>query len=116
MEKPPYRFPGRNAFTAFPAFINKMVKEIKVFTLEQCIYKMSTAAAEHHNLKGRGRITPGSYADVTLFDFEGLKVVNTPVEPRQHPKGIEYVIVNGEIVVEKGKHTGATPGRILRRE
>jgi N-acyl-D-amino-acid deacylase len=116
MEKPPYRMPGRNAFTAFPAFINKMAKEIKVFTLEQCIYKMSTAAAQHHNLRGRGTITPGSYADITVFDYHGLKVVNTPVEPRQHPKGIEYVIVNGVPVVEKGRHTGATPGRILRRE
>lgn len=115
MKKPPYRMPGVNAFSAFPAFINKMVKEIKVFTLEEAIYKMSTAAAEHHNLKGRGTITPGSYADITVFDYDKLDVVGTPVEPRQHPRGIEYVIVNGELVVENCKHTGVTAGRILRR-
>jgi N-acyl-D-amino-acid deacylase len=114
-ERPPYRMPGINAFSAFPGFINKMVKEIKVFTLEEAIYKMSTAAAEHHNLKGLGTITPGSYADITIFNYDKLEVVGTPVEPRQHPKGIEYVFVNGVAVVEKGKHTGATPGRIVKR-
>ncbi len=86
-----------------------------MFTLEEAIYKISTAAAEHYNLKGLGTITPGSYADITLFDFDKLEVVSTPVEPRQHPKGIEYVIVNGETVVKKGNHTGATPGRIVKR-
>jgi N-acyl-D-amino-acid deacylase len=93
-----------------------MVKKLGVFTLEEAVYKISTAAAEHHNLKGRGTVTPGSYADITVFDFEKLDVVGTPVEPRQHPKGIRYVIVNGEVVVEDGAHTGATPGKILKRE
>jgi N-acyl-D-aspartate/D-glutamate deacylase len=115
MKKPPYRRPGRNAYSAFPAFIDKMVNELNVFTVEECIYKISTAAAEHHNLKGRGTITPGSYADITVFSLDKLKVVSTPVEPNKHPKGIEYVFVNGDAVVEKGKHTGATPGRVLRR-
>jgi N-acyl-D-aspartate/D-glutamate deacylase len=104
-----------NAFGAYPAFINKMVKEIKVFTIEEAIYKISTAAAEHHNLKGLGKITPGSYADITVFDFNKLEVTGTPIEPRQHPRGIEYVLVNGVLVVENGKHTGATPGRIVKR-
>ena len=115
MKKPPYRRPARNAYGAFPAFIDKMVNELNVFTVEECIYKISTAAAEHHNLKGRGTITPGSYADITVFSLDKLKVVSTPVEPNKHPKGIEYVFVNGDAVVEKGKHTGAAPGRVLRR-
>jgi N-acyl-D-amino-acid deacylase len=92
-----------------------MVKDSKVFTLEEAIYKISTAAAEHHNLKGLGTITQGSYADITVFNYDKLEVVGTPVEPSQHPNGIEYVFVNGEAVVEKGKHTGATPGRIVKR-
>ncbi len=115
MEKPPYRRPGRNAYSAFPAFIDKMVKELGIFTLEECIYKMSTAAAEHHNLNGRGTITPGSYADITVFSLDKLSVLSTPVEPNKKPEGVEYVFVNGEAVVEKGRHTGATPGRVLRR-
>ena len=116
MEMPPYRMPGINAFSAFPAFINKFVKEMKLLTIEQAVNKLSTAAARHHKLKGRGILTPGSYADITLFDLDGLKVKGTPVEPRQHPEGIEYVFVNGVAVVEKGEHTGATPGKIVKRE
>lgn len=73
------------------------------------------AAAEHHNLKGRSTITPGSYADITVFSLDKLEIVSTPVEPNKHPKGIEYVFVNGEAVVEKGRHTSATPSRVLRR-
>ncbi|MCX6656138.1 MAG: hypothetical protein NTY03_13625 [Candidatus Bathyarchaeota archaeon] len=57
----------------------------------------------------------GAYADIVILDWEGLKVDATEVEPRRYPSGIEYVIVNGELVVEKGKHTGAKPGRVLRR-
>jgi N-acyl-D-aspartate/D-glutamate deacylase len=115
MERPPYRKPGVNAFNAFPGLINKMVKEIQVFTIEEAIYKISTAAAKHHHLKGLGAITPGSYADITVFDYDKLEVMGNPVEPRQHPKGIMYVFVNGVAVVEKGIHTGATPGRIVKR-
>ena len=114
-ETPPYTMPGINAFSAFPAFINEFVKKHRLFTLDQAIHKMSTAAADNHRLKGLGRITPGSYADFTVFDFDKLRVTGDPVEPRRHPEGIEYVLVNGVPVVEKGKHTGATPGRIVKR-
>jgi len=50
------------------------------------------------------------------MDLPKVKVTGTPLEPRKQPKGIEYVVVNGVTVVEKAKHTGATPGRVLRRE
>ena len=107
--------PGINSFSAFPGFINEFVKNHKVFTLEQAIHKMSTAAADNHRLKGLGRITPGNYADITVFDYDKLRVTGDPIEPRRYPEGIEYVLVNGVPVVEKGKHTGTTPGRIVKR-
>jgi N-acyl-D-amino-acid deacylase len=114
-ETPPYSIPGINAFSAFPGFLIKFVREMKLFTLPQAIRKISTAAAEHHRLKGRGKLTRGSYADIVLFDLDDLKVVGDPIEPRKYPEGIEYVFVNGEAVVEKGEHTGATPGGVIRR-
>jgi N-acyl-D-amino-acid deacylase len=49
------------------------------------------------------------------MDLPNLKVLGDEIETRRHPKGIEYVFVNGELVVENGKHTGATPGRVLTR-
>jgi len=114
-EVPPYSMPGINPFSAFPAFLIKFVREMKIFNLEEAVRKISTSAAEQHRLEGRGRITPGSYADIVLFDLDGLKVLGDPIEPRRYPEGIEYVFVNGTTVVEKGKHTGAAPGKIIKR-
>ena len=76
---------------------------------------MSTASAEAYRIKDRGVLKPGSYADIVLFDLDGLKVLGDPLEPRRYPKGIEYVFVNGVAVVEKGEHAGATPGRVVKR-
>jgi N-acyl-D-aspartate/D-glutamate deacylase len=114
-ETPPYSMPGINPFSAFPGFLIKFVREMKLFTLEEAIKKISTNAAEQHRLEGRGTITPGSYADIVLFDMDGLKVLGDPVEPRRYPEGIEHVFVNGTAVVEKGEHTGVTPGKIIKR-
>ncbi|HIH88906.1 TPA: amidohydrolase family protein [Candidatus Bathyarchaeota archaeon] len=112
---PPYNIPGINTFAAFPGFINEFVKKHKLFTLEQAIRVMSTQAADNHFLKGRGRIIPGSVADVTIFDYDKLEITGDAVEPRKYPKGIVHVLVNGVPVVENGKHTGATPGRVVKR-
>jgi N-acyl-D-amino-acid deacylase len=72
-------------------------------------------AARVHNLKGRGLISEGSYADIVLLDVPNIRVLSDETETRRHPKGVEYVFVNGEAVVEKGRHTGKRPGRVLRR-
>ncbi|TET71175.1 hypothetical protein E3J39_05110 [Candidatus Bathyarchaeota archaeon] len=114
-ETPPYGMPGINAFSAFPGFLIQMVRESRLMTLEQAIRKMSTSAAEHHRLKGRGTLTPGSYADIVLFDMDGLEVTGDPIEPRRYPKGVEYVFVNGTAAVEKGEYTGAASGKVIRR-
>ena len=114
-EVPPYSMPGINTYSAFPAFLIKFVREMKLFTLEQAVRKLSTAAAEAYHIRDRGVLKPGSYADITLFDLDGLKVLGDPIEPRRYPKGIEYVFVNGVPVVEKGEHTGAAPGRVVKR-
>jgi N-acyl-D-aspartate/D-glutamate deacylase len=66
-------------------------------------------------MKDRGMLTPGSYADIAILDFEKLKIVGIPEESRNYPEGTSYVIVNGNVVVDSGKHTGARPGRILAK-
>jgi N-acyl-D-amino-acid deacylase len=115
-ETPPYHIPGINAFSAFPAFLIKFVRELKLFTLEEAVRKMSTLAAEHHGLRGRGKLTGGGFADMVVFSLNDLKVLGDPVEPRRYPEGIKHVFVNGEAVVENGTHTGATPGKIVKKE
>ena len=114
-KSPPYGIPGINSFAAYPIFLNTYVKEKKTFTLEEAVQKMSSMSAKVHHLEGRGTLETGGYADIVLMDLPNLKVTANEVEPRQHPEGIKYVFVNGEPVVKEGKHTGARPGRVLRR-
>ena len=86
-----------------------------LFTLEEAVQKTATMPARVHNLDGRGVLTEGGYADIVIMDLPNLKVVGSELEPRKYPKGIEYVFVNGVSVVEKGKHTGSKPGKVLKR-
>lgn len=107
--------PGINTYSAFVGFFDKFVNKMKAITLEEAVHKTSTQAAIRHNIKGRGVIKEGNYADIVLMDLHGLKVTGTPLNTRAKPKGIEYVIINGVPVVEKAEHTGALPGRVLKR-
>jgi N-acyl-D-amino-acid deacylase len=76
---------------------------------------MTGAAAACLRLKDRGLVRPGLAADLVLFDAERVLDRATFEEPRQAPEGIELVVVNGVVVVESGRHSGATPGVALRR-
>ena len=115
-KSPPYSIPGINTFSAYPMFFVKYVKEEGLFTIEEAVQKTSTMPARVHSLDGRGVLKEGAYADIVLMDMKKLKVQGTELEPRKHPKGIDYVFVNGELAVEKGKHTGAKAGRVLTRK
>jgi N-acyl-D-amino-acid deacylase len=112
----PWTKPGPNTYSAYPSFLNRYVKEQKLFTLEEAVTKCTSVPAKAHFLKDRGTIEVGSYADILLIDWSRLKMMSTPKEPRQYPIGFEYVFVNGVIVIEKDRHTDAKPGRILRRQ
>jgi len=112
----PERAPGSiSTFSAYVGFFDKFVKRQKALTLEQAVHKTSTQVAVRHRIKGRGVIKEGNYADIVLMDYENLKVTGTPLDPAKQPEGIEYVFVNGVAVVKNAKHTGAMPGRVLRR-
>ena len=115
-KKPEPRPPPRiSSFSAYVGFFNKFVKRQKALTLEQAVYKTSTQVAIRHKLEGRGVIKEGSFADIVLMDFPNLKVTGVPLDPAKQPKGIEYVFVNGVAVVKNAKHTGAMPGRVIKR-
>jgi dihydroorotase-like cyclic amidohydrolase len=112
---PPWGIPGVNTFSAYPYLYKEMVEKDKQFTIEQFVQKTSTMPAKVHNIRGRGVIKKGAFADIVLLDLKKLKVMGDALEPRKYPKGFEYVFVNGEPVVKKGKHTGARPGKVLKR-
>jgi N-acyl-D-aspartate/D-glutamate deacylase len=76
---------------------------------------MTSLNAANLGIPDRGLLRPGSWADVTVFDPDRVVDRATYEEPFQYGEGIEYMLVNGQVVLEHGKHTGARPGRALRR-
>jgi len=107
------RNPHPRAYGTFPRILGKYVREESALTLEEAIRKMSALPAEKLGLKDRGRIEKDLAADIVIFDPETVIDKATYNEPHQFPEGINYVIVNGKIVVKDGIHTGAKPGIAL---
>src|ERR1041385_7420070 len=84
-----------------------------VLTLPEAIRKMTSWPATRMRLTGRGSLKEGNWADVVVFDLATIQDKATYEQPMQYPAGIEYVVVNGQLVVDQGKHTGAKPGMVL---
>jgi N-acyl-D-amino-acid deacylase len=93
--------------------LGRYVREAKVLTLEDAIRKMTSANAAKVHQYDRGLLRPGMAADITVFNAATIVDNATFENPHQYASGVEYVIVNGQIVLDKGRHTGARPGTIL---
>ena len=107
--------PHPRVYGAFPRILGKYVREDKALTLEEAIYKMTKKPSETFNMVGRGELKEGNYADICIFNPDTIIDKGTYVEPIQHPDGIEYVLVNGEVVVHRGEHTKVRNGKVLRK-
>jgi N-acyl-D-aspartate/D-glutamate deacylase len=105
--------PHPRSYGTFPRVIARYVKERKVLTLEDAIRKMTGWPATRMRLPERGFIREGLHADVTIFDLERLADKATYDKPTESPEGIDYVIVNGKITIERGAHTGVRAGHVL---
>ena len=106
--------PHPRAYANFPRVIAEYVKKRHVLTLEDAIRKMTSWPATRMRQYDRGVIREGLKADVTVFSEERLDDVANYENPTTYPTGIDYVLVNGQLVVDKGRHTGAKPGNVLR--
>ncbi|KRB83062.1 D-aminoacylase [Sphingomonas sp. Root710] len=102
------------AYGTFPRIIAEYVKSRHVLTLEDAVRKMTSWPAARFKLFDRGAIRVGLRADVTVFDYDRIKDLATYQAPTTPPEGISYVLVNGAVVVDDGRHTGAKPGTVLR--
>jgi dihydroorotase/N-acyl-D-amino-acid deacylase len=102
-------------YGTFPRVLARYVRERRVLTLEDAIYKMTGMPAATLGLADRGRILAGARADITIFDADSVADRATFEAPHQYPVGIPYVIVNGTLAVDGGRFTGARAGRVLRR-
>ncbi|NHJ40312.1 MAG: D-aminoacylase [Asgard group archaeon] len=107
--------PHPRYFGTFPRILGHYVREEKIMPIETAIRKMTSFPAQRLGLKNRGLIIENMYADLVVFDSEKINDKATFPEPLQNPDGIEYVIVNGKITIEKGKHLGIKAGKILRK-
>ncbi|MGD0805807.1 MAG: amidohydrolase family protein, partial [Candidatus Bathyarchaeia archaeon] len=113
---PPYGLPLPDVYCGYPKFLIRYVREDNFLTLEEAVYKCSTLPAKIYDLKDRGTLKVGAYADITLLDLPHLEIVGAPELSNRYPKGIQHVIINGKIVVDNGSHTGERPGKILKRK
>ena len=108
--KPHPRYYGTFARTLGPC-----VRDLRLFTLPQAIWKMTGGSAAALGLVDRGLLHPGYCADIAVFDPARIAERATYEDPHQYAAGISTVLVNGEVVIDGGDHTGALPGRVLRR-
>jgi len=98
----------------YPRILGRYVRDEKLLPLELAIHKMTGLPASNVGLKQRGLLREGNFADITIFDPKTVIDRATFEDPNQYPVGINYVIVNGQIEVDKGKRTPANAGRPLR--
>ncbi|MBD3255496.1 MAG: amidohydrolase family protein [Candidatus Lokiarchaeota archaeon] len=102
-------------YGTYPRIIDKYVKSEKLLTLEEAIRKMSSFPAQILRLNDRGIIQENCWADIVIFDYDKIKDKGTYEDPHQFPEGINYVIVNGVVVVKNGKQLRKYPGKVLRK-
>jgi N-acyl-D-amino-acid deacylase len=108
--------PHPRFYGTFPRIISHYVHEQHLLPLEQAVHKMTGATAAALRLRDRGLIKEGYRADIAIFDPGDFKDRATYAEPHQYPTGARTtVLVNGVVVVEDARHTGALPGMVLRR-
>jgi N-acyl-D-amino-acid deacylase len=108
--KPHPRFYG-----TFARVLGRYVRDLGLLSLPQAIYKMTGGSAVALGLQDRGLIREGYWADLVLFDPQQIADQATFDNPHRYATGISTVLVNGTVAIEQGEHTGALPGRILRR-
>ncbi|MFH2110772.1 MAG: D-aminoacylase [Candidatus Bathyarchaeota archaeon] len=106
--------PHPRAYGTFPRVLGHYVRE-GVLRLEDAVRKMTSLPAQIMGLEGRGVIRPGFRADITVFSPDAIKDTATYADPRRHPAGVTHVIVNGELTVRDGEHTGVRAGQVYRR-
>jgi N-acyl-D-aspartate/D-glutamate deacylase len=120
-DPPPY---SPCSYGEFPGVLERYVRDRPLLTLEEAIRKMTSFPAQRFGLMDRGVLRPGASADIVVFDLDRIRDRATnlyphtyPFEnfPHRYPEGIDFVFVNGVLVIDQGHHTGALPGMVLRK-
>ena len=107
--------PHPRSYGSFPRALGKYVREEKLVTLAEMIRKLTSVPAKKFKLGPRGVVADGRIADLVVFDQNKIIDKATFKDPHQYPEGIEYVLVNGQPVVEKGEQVDRLPGKIVKK-
>lgn len=106
--------PHPRAYGTFARLLGKYVRDEQVIPLSEAVRRLTALPAENLKIERRGRIAPGYFADVVVFDPATIEDHATFEQPHQYATGVLHVFVNGVQVLKDGEHTGATPGRVVR--
>ena len=107
--------PHPRLYGTCPRVLSYYTRDRGIFDLPTAVRKMTGTPADQAGIGDRGRIARGKKADLVVFNAADVKDEATFDDPHQYPTGIEFVVVNGRVVIENGQHTGARPGRVLRK-
>lgn len=100
---------------SFPRIFGRYVREQRVLPIEEAVRKATSLAAARMGLRDRGVLRPNAFADIVLFDPKTIRDTATTAQPQSAPIGLTHVLINGQLVLDDGKTTGAHPGKVLRR-
>ncbi len=106
--------PHPRAYGSFPKVLGRFVRELGVLNLEEAVYKMSKKAADAFRIADRGELKEGYFADVVIFNKDTVSGSDDYIDSMQFPTGIDYVIINGEVVVEENVYHKIKAGKVLR--
>jgi N-acyl-D-amino-acid deacylase len=107
--------PHPRAFGTYPRVLGRYVRERQILSLEEAVRKMTSFPAARLGLTDRGLLRDGLVADITVFDPATVTDRSTFTDPHHYSEGVRAVVVNGVLVMDRGAHTGARPGAVLRR-
>jgi N-acyl-D-amino-acid deacylase len=107
--------PHPRVFGSFPRVLGKYVREEKALTLEDAVRKMTAKPAEVFGFERRGLLKAGHFADIVVFNEDTIIDKGTFVDPRQFPEGIEFVLINGRVVLSEGRYERELAGKVLRK-
>ena len=108
--------PNPRSYGTFPYVLGQFVRQEGLLRLEEAVRKMSAIPAQRLGLSDRGILRDRMKADLVVFDPDRVGSRATFEDPKQYPEGIDYVLVNGKLVIDNGDHTGALPGRAIRSQ
>jgi N-acyl-D-amino-acid deacylase len=107
--------PHPRAYGSNARVLARYVRELQLISLEEAIRRMTSLPAQQFRIKNKGLIMSGYDADLVIFDPAQVQDNATYEKPHQFSSGFQYVLVNGQIVIDKGRHSGLRPGKAIRK-